>query len=94
MACDNRPPTHAVGPVMTWLLTLMVMAPAFGVDRHLNVGSGLWNTSTSWNPASVPGPSDHAIVDYFNGSPGLARISASASPVTAVTIANGGTVTV
>ena len=68
---------------------------AQAVDRHWNVGSGLWSQSASWTPAAIPSGLDNAIIDYFGATGGgFARLTTPQVPaVTSVTITNSATLT-
>ena len=79
----------SVFATMTMMLSGVTVRAA---DRHFNVNSGLWSSGSSWSPAIVPGPPDNALIDFYNGAAGLARINTTAiGAVTSVTIANSGT---
>ncbi|MBC8106857.1 MAG: hypothetical protein H7Z14_09735 [Anaerolineae bacterium] len=84
------------GAAIATVTSLGVAPPVIAGDRHWNAATGFWSQIANWNPAAVPGPADHAIIDYFGaGSAGNARINTTAiGAVTAVTVLNGGTVTI
>jgi hypothetical protein len=71
------------------ILAVPLSAPA--VDRHWNVGSGAWTTSTNWSPNGVPSGVDNAFIDFFaNGSGGVARLTSQSVPaITSATVNNG-----
>lgn len=89
----NERLVHPIFVAATGILILVCASPVLAADRHFNVNSGLWSSTTSWTPAIVPAPADNALIDFYNGAPGLARITTTAiGAVTSVRVSNGGTV--
>jgi hypothetical protein len=77
------------------LTAVLLGRRAFATDHHWNISNGIWSQPADWNPATVPGPTDNAIVDFFSGTPGHVTISTNnLQAVPSVTIANGDSVSV
>ena len=69
---------------------VLLSTSAHAVEKHWNVGTGLWGLQSNWSPAGVPQPSDLVYVDRAGG--GTAVVNLSMGSPNSVSVLNGNAV--
>src|SRR5688572_4960721 len=72
------------------LALALANSSARAVEKHWNIGTGLWGSQSNWTPAGVPQPADLVYVDRAGG--GTAVVNLSMGSPNSVSVLNGNAV--